>query len=39
MKDKRIPSLTTVFTDIEISFHLLQQNPIRTSINPFKKKR
>jgi hypothetical protein len=38
MKDKRIPPLTAMFTDIEISFHLLQQNPTRTFTNPFREK-
>jgi hypothetical protein len=38
MEDKRVPPLTTMFTDIEISFHLLQQIPTRTSTNPFREK-
>lgn len=38
MKDKGIPSCTTMFTDTEILFHLLQQNPIRTCTNPFDDK-
>ena len=38
MKDKHMPSYTTMFIDTEILFHLLQQNPIRTCTNPFKEK-